>query len=104
MTGFVIGVITTIVVWTSINMIRAIHRANVQLREKADKAKALVNVKEPENGVYFNIVKAMSEIVNPTESCVMCTGSLANEGEIYIEHLVERIKKHPHLWRLYFQI
>jgi len=104
MTGFVIGVITTVVVWSSINAVRAIHRANVQLREKADKARKLVNVKEPEHGPYFNIVKAMEEIVNPAERCVMCTGSLANAGEIYIEHLVEQIKKHPHLWRLYFQI
>lgn len=101
---FVLGVICMAMVWIMTTVIRSIHRKNAKLCEKADQATALVNIANPENGYYFNITKAIEELVNPEEKCVMDTGSLANAGEIYIEHLAEQIKIHPYIWRTFFQI
>ena len=101
---FSLGVVTTVIVWVSTIIIRKMYEANIKLREQADKAEKLVHEDKPENGYYFNITKALEELTNPDEKCIMDTGSLSNAGEIYIEHLAEQIRKHPYIWRTYFQI
>lgn len=104
MLGFIIGVGTMSFIWLFVKSREAAHKKNEVIKAQAEKAIELVQEENPKNGYYFNIAKAVEELVNPECKAVLDTGSLSNACEVYIKHLANQIKKHPDSWRLNFQI
>lgn len=104
MIEFMTGSIVTVIIYFTVKLVKFEWTYLKFLKEQTVKAERLVHEEKPENGHYFNITKALEELVNPDEKIIMDTGSLSNAGEIYIEHLAEQIRKHPYIWRSYFKI
>ena len=104
MIEFIAGSAVTVMVYLTVKFVNSERAYMKFLKEQTVKAERLVNESEPVNGHYFNITKALEELVNPDEKIIMDTGSLSNAGEIYIEHLAKQIRKHPRIWRSYFKI